>query len=613
MSAVTRILDIAMQHHQAGRLNRAKSAYRKLIRQIPNHPDGLHGLGLIAHQQGNHKRAAELISNAIEVSPELPLFYINLGIVLVAGEDLNRAEETLHNAVAKFGRTYRYKTEMAEIHGQLGDLYIEKCQLDSAFKHFSHVQQLQADNAQSYRGMGHIQIKRGNLDSGINYLKYAIRIQPGLSAAYDLLGRVFHDSGDLDKARSYYELAIQVQPDLPTSYFNMGNLLLEAGIVDPAIGYLRKALQINPDYAEAHVNLGIAKLDQRDFEGSLNLFKHACQLKQDDLDLHWYWSHALLLRGYFAEGWAENEWRLKLGRRIITTISAPFWDGSLLVGRIVAILAEQGVGDQIMFLSCLQDFLDKAHPDKCIFECESRLIQLYRRSFPTVHFLAKQQDGYWPANYPQTDVKIAIGSLPRVLRTRSEDFPRRAGYLVPDTERIMQWKARYQSLGADMVIGISWRGGHSEQARRQRSTSLAQWMPVLSTQGTAFINLQYGDCKQELESLAVAEEFVIHDWPDADPLNDLDGLAAQIAALDLVISIDNCTVHMAGAVGVPVWTLLPFVPNWRWMRYREDTPWYPTMKLFRQPKPGDWGAVFEDIAKQLSRSARARQAHSTFI
>ncbi|MCH8328470.1 MAG: hypothetical protein IID15_08130 [Candidatus Marinimicrobia bacterium] len=247
----------------------------------------------------------------------------------------------------------------------------------------------------------------------------------------------------------------------------------------------------------------------------------------------------------------------------------------------------------------------------CIIECKGRLLGLFERSFPQATVVAKPID---PSSslLEAVDVQSPVGSLPGHLRNSWNDFPRRPGYMTVDASRQSSWKERFDSLGPGPVIGISWRGGTKPKFRRLRSISLDQWQPLLSVPGVNFVNLQYGDCAEALDAVRQTLGVRIHDWADADPLGDLDLWAAQVAALDLVISVDNSTVHMAGALGMPVWTLLPTAANWRWMHDREDSPWYPSMRLFRQTRTGIWTDTIERVAQALDmwRSRVARTPHA---
>jgi hypothetical protein len=252
-----------------------------------------------------------------------------------------------------------------------------------------------------------------------------------------------------------------------------------------------------------------------------------------------------------------------------------------------------------MFASCLPDLIGQAK--KIVVECDGRLAPLFARSFPRaeVHGRQPDQDMSRLSCAPGIDWQIAMGSLPGLFRTTLASFPKHSGYLVPDAHAVQSWRQRLTSLGDGIKIGISWRGGSTDKTRRQRSTSLEQWLEILRMPGAHFINLQYGDSEQELRAIRATPGISIADWEDIDPLANLDDFAALIASLDLVISIDNATVHMAGALGTPTWVLQPYVPDWRWFIILENSPWYPSLRYFRQPAPGDWDAAFAGIVRQL--------------
>jgi hypothetical protein len=236
----------------------------------------------------------------------------------------------------------------------------------------------------------------------------------------------------------------------------------------------------------------------------------------------------------------------------------------------------------------------------CLIECDERLIPLFERSFPKFSAIKRiTVDEDYPDEILQSDIKIPIGSLPSLFRKDINSFPDRKSYLIPDNKEVVKWSGRFAELGKGLKIGISWRGGTTPNIIHRRSVTLDKWAELFSLSGIHFINLQYGDCKEELSKAKEKLGISIHDWADSDPLIDLEDFAAQIAALDLVVSVDNSTIHMAGALGVPVWVLLPFICEWRWLLNREDTLWYPTMRLFRQPSPGEWGSVITKARDEL--------------
>lgn len=459
-----------------------------------------------------------------------------------------------------------------------------------------------------YLSLGAALTSAGALDAALHAYRQALRLAPDDGTIYNALGRLFHDTGAFAQARSCYRTAIRVQPDLADSYCNLGNLLVEYGDPAAAAEWLHTALRLESDNAETVTNLAVADLDRGRPDAARDRFRRACRLRPDSGALYGYWAHALLQRGYLSEGWRNNERTLALGTRVVSPCPAPFWSGQALAGRSLLVLAEQGIGDQLMFASCLPDLLEQAGSARCILECDARLIPLYRRTFPGLHCHPRRTAGDADDRLPPVDFKVAIGSLANIYRGTLECFPDAPGYVRADARQILHWRRRYAALGAERVIGISWRGGFPATQRQRRSTGLAQWAPILTAPRTAFVNLQYGATAREL---ALARERCgvrVHDWPDTDTLRDLDGLAARIAALDLVLSVDNSTAHMAGAVGAPVWCLLPVAADWRWMRAGDSTRWYPNMTLIRQRTPGDWDDVLRRVRARLdARPAPQRE------
>ena len=248
---------------------------------------------------------------------------------------------------------------------------------------------------------------------------------------------------------------------------------------------------------------------------------------------------------------------------------------------------------------------------QCLIECDPRLVPLFARSFPLAEVVPRPlyNDDVEASG---VTVQCPAGSLPRYLRRCVADFPKRLRYLAACPTQRRRWSRRFAELGHGLKVGISWRGGGKAIQHRRRSTELALWQPVFAVPGVKFVNLQYGSTADELQEAATVLSAPLHHWSDIDPLKDLDGFAAQVAELDLVISVDNATVHMAGALGVPVWNLLPFAPTWRWLLGTDETIWYPSMRLVRQAAFGDWGPTFEAVGEQLKLLATSRASKSDF-
>jgi hypothetical protein len=279
------------------------------------------------------------------------------------------------------------------------------------------------------------------------------------------------------------------------------------------------------------------------------------------------------------------------------------WDGSPLEGRRILVWWEQGVGDELMFSTCLPDLLRTANPDECMLECDGRLAGLFERAYPELTVIAKlaDTDARRDDAYPPFDVHIPIGGLAQVLRGGLDRFPDHIRQMSADPERTALWRSRFDEIGPNPKIGIAWRGGGMTHVREVRSIAVEFMKPLLAVDGVDFINLQYGERSEDLAAMALETGVSVHDWPDVDPLTDLEGQAAQIACLDLVIQNSNASAHLAGSLGVPVWNILTFAPDFRWFLGSDRTPWYPAMRLFRQPGPGDWRGAVEQVARDLEQ------------
>ncbi|MBM4136888.1 MAG: tetratricopeptide repeat protein [Nitrospira sp.] len=458
----------------------------------------------------------------------------------------------------------------------------------------------QPDNLFVVNYLANILQDQGKIDEAIVWYQKAIEFNPNDFGPYYNLADAFFEKGQTEQAILNYKKTLSLNPEFPWAYNNLGLVLKDLGKLDEAITYFKKAIQLSPKFALAFNNLGNALQYTGHLSDALACYEKALGINSKLSDAKWNIGLIQLTFGNFEKGWKHYEyrWETKESGSHKRDFFKPIWDGSSLKGKRLLIYAEQGVGDEIMFASCFPDAIEQA--DSCIIECDKRLVPIFSRSFPGTTIIERfNTDNNGAMALLSFDVVIAMGSLPLYLRNSLNNFPSRKSYLIPNAEKVDTWNKRFKALGEGTKIGISWRGGKDAFIKQIRSMVLTQWAEILSIPGSYFINLQYGDVRDELKQIQDELGITIYDWEDADPLKDLDNFAAEISSLDLVISIDNSTVHMAGALGVPVWTLLSFVHDWRWMLNRQDTPWYPTMRLFRQPSPGDWESVIAKVKDEL--------------
>lgn len=589
MSSVTEALQQALRQHQAGRLDEAERGYRSVIRIDPRQPDALHLLGIVQQQRGDATSAVGYIRRAIRENPHAAVFHSNLAAAHKARGELNEARACLEEAV-------RLDPGLADAHYNLGTVLKELGELDRATGALHRTLELEPAHAEAHNNLGIVLAERGRLDEAIAGYRRAIVCRPNYAEAYNNLGTVLSKAGDAEAGRDCYETASRMDPGYTEPLVNLGNSFRDAGDAATAERHYRAALarQRRPD---ALNNLGVALKDQGRFREALALFDEVVTCEPEHAAAHVNRAFVQRLLGDFPAGWEGFAWRRKTDP-LTPAIPGPVWDGSPLHAKTLGIHAEQGVGDQVMFASCVPEIAETAA--RCVLQCDPRLVPLFARSFPGVEVVGESSE--WNSNaspLPQCDAHVLMGSLLQFARPTPDAFPARHSFLKPDLERVRRWRQRYVELPGRLAVGISWRGGHLPETQRQRSIGLKRWTPVLRVPDVTFVNLQYGDCTAELAEAAAATGVTIHDWDDADPLHDLDDFAAQVAALDLVVSIDNSTVHFAGALGVPCWVLVPFVPDWRWMLDREDSPWYYSLRLFRQPSAGRWEGVIDALCRQL--------------
>ena len=387
--------------------------------------------------------------------------------------------------------------------------------------------------------------------------------------------------------------------------FQLGNQLVEADQFESALAHFQRAVDLNPQFAEALCNYGLNLQFLGRFPEAIRWLSKAIEVSPDAPAPHLNLAVTLFLNGELRRAWHEYEWRWKSPRlenrlRAASQIAAP-WDGSSLAGRTLLVFGEQGIGDEVMFASCLPELLEQTA--RCILACEPRLVPLFARSFSAASVVSMEalQEPHSRRSLGRMDYQIPIGSLPRLLRGSRADFPRASYYLHAARPLVEAFGERLKRHATGLRVGISWRGGSTPEERRRRSSELRQWQPILALPNITFVSLQYGDTTEELAALQAELGVTVEHWSDVNPLVDLDRFAAQIAALDLVVTIDNSTLHFAGALGVPTFGLISFPSSssWRWFAAGDETVWYPQVRLFRRQHPDPWQGVLQRVADEI--------------
>lgn len=441
----------------------------------------------------------------------------------------------------------------------------------------------------------------GQLDERIAAYRAAVRLDPRLARAWSNLGAALLDADDAAGAEAACRRALELAPDDDSEALaSRGEALRRLGRVDEAMACLLGALARWPDRTEAAVNLGLLLQNEGGRAEADACFARALAIDPACALAHWNRGLLRLGAGDLATGWAGYGWRfatpaLHQPRRL----TMPAWRGEDLTGKRVLAWREQGLGDELMFASCLPDLLARA--GHVIIECDRRLVELFARSFPQATVCADGAGAAVAADL-HAQVHVAMGSLPQGFRPGLAAFPGRSGWLVADPRRVARWRERLAALGPAPKIGIGWRSGLVRGGRTASYTRLADWGPILGIPGLTFINLQYGRADVALADAERRFGVTIHRWPEVDLKDDLEETAALTAALDLVIAAPTSVGEMAGALGVPVWRCSP---GGDWSALGTAVrPWYPAMRLY-QARPGEGLAgVIERVGRDLRALAR---------
>lgn len=568
--------------HGSGRVEDALVSYKKSIELKPDYTDAHYNLGNILRQQGKIDKAIISYRQAIVLDPDNAELHCNLGATLQeSGED--------DEAVTSYNRAIVLNPGYAMAHCNLGSLLHASGKLNDAATSYKRAIELKPDFAMAHNNLGTALKDLGKFDEAVESYRIAIALKPDYAEAYNNLGAALLEQRGFEEAVICHNKAISIKPDYAEAYNNLGTILQELCKLDEAIASYRKAIALKPDYAEAHNNLGTALQATGKPGEALTCFNQATILKPEFSLAHLNMSFAQLLTENFKEGWLEHKWRLNIKGRSVTTSRQQMWDGKSLKDKVILVHTEQGFGDSIQFVRYLP--MVKAQGGRVIIECPQSLCRLLRNCNGIDEIIEKASAS---TSSIQHDVYTHLLDLPGIFDTTLKSIPLRIPYITPDPILEDQWASKL-NIDENLRIGIVWAGNPRHTRDRNRSCSMAEFAKLADIPGLSFYSLQKGHDSIKSDNSPTGMKIINL----GNELSDFADTAAVIANLDLVISVDTAVAHLAGAIGKTVWTLLPFAPDWRWLLKRNDSPWYPDMRLFRQNQPGDWDGVFEQVKKTL--------------
>jgi tetratricopeptide (TPR) repeat protein len=541
--------NLGKTYQAQGKFIEAAASFHAALHCQPHHAEVLNDIGVAFQEQDNHEEAKNCFQKALELNQTLPAAWNNLGTSLLSQQNGVEAGRCFEEAL-------RLKPDYVAALVNLGNAHRDQSRPAEALDQFRRALCLQPGNAEIHNNQGVVLKESGRWDEALTAFHEAIRLQPDHAVAHHNLGSVFLELGQLAKAAECYHQALRIRPKMGEAHLGLGDVRRQQGRLAEAETCFLEAIRLLKEPAEGRTNLGILRLFQ----------------------------------GKFAEGWPEYEWRRQMKSMISRSYARPLWKGEPLHGQTILLHAEQGLGDTLQFVRYAP--MVKAKAGRVVLECQPGLVEILK----CCHGI----DRLVPAGaaLPEFAVQIPLLSLPGLFGTTLETIPASVPYLRAAKARIAPWRERL-SAPTGMKVGICWQGNPQHKNDRRRSVPLKTFAPLANVPYVRLVSLQRGQGQEQLDDpgqslpvmrLMPGEENPAQAWIETTSL---------VASLDLVITIDTAVAHLAGAMGVPVWVALPFAPDWRWLQDREDCPWYPSMKLFRQRQPGDWKEVFQRLALEL--------------
>ena len=555
------------------RLIEAEVLARKIIATQPANPDALNGLGLILMEKADYATAAGYFLQAIEREPERQDFTSNL----------LRALSKAAQAAIEAGSPAAAMDHLQK------SLLIDPNRVET-------VCQMAFSLSYCYR-----------FAEALQMADKAVGMKRHHAHAHDVRGLALMGSDKINDAMAAFEKALEIDPNFVSAHTNLGTALLARRDHREALGHLNKALQLDPNNAMACNNLGLVLADMAKFVEAEAVLRQAVVTAPDFAEAHFNLSRVLLIQGKYLEGWQENEWRWKC-RSFPSTWRAfpyPMLKTESVAGKTVLVWSEQGIGDEIMFANPVPDLI--AEGASVIMECGDRLVDVFGRSFPGATVVPRTDPPSPLIAQTGIDYQTPMGSLCvryRTTKTAFEESERR--YLHADPARQAELADRYRKLGPGPLVGICWRSGNPI-AGSERSAPLDLWGPVLTQAPCRFISLQYGEVGEDVLGVRGGLGVDVHVDGDVNPLENAEDWFAQVGAMDMVISIDNSTIQVSGSQGVPTWTLLNYLPEWRFGMAGAGHDWHPSLRVYRQPAPGDWHSVFDGVGADFADWLKASQ------
>lgn len=542
-------------------------------------------------RRGAEAKALLQFAAACALDPSDVRTHYNRGLMLMKSGDGAGAEACYRCARAIDPHHQASSNNLAQI-------LMSRRALRDAGRIYNDLLMADVTQASAHNNLGIIHLGLQNHGAAQSRFAAALALDPGYGQALHNMGLLFHRLGRERVAAKWYRLAASGDKPPAGTFLALGVMAQRDGHADLAIEHYRRALALCPDLIDAQSNLANALVEDGQVEAAFAVAESVLAVRPDHPHMLWTRSWARLLHGDLHGGFADYDirWRCPDADSRQRQFKAPLWDGTKVKGGRLLLWGESGVGDEVLCAGLIGEVM--AAGNDVAVETDRRFVPLFQRSFPRAAVFLRKTPPEPPANDTDIVAQSSTLRLPMLLRRMPEDFRRHGGYLKADPIAVAENRRYFETLGPGRKIGLSWASANARTGRR-KSTGLADWSPVLAVPGCQFVSLQYDVVDADIATMSARGFANIWPNPNPDIRTDLDGLAAQIAALDLVITIAGINAHMAGALARPGFVLVQHTPLWFWFDRGETSPWYPTLRLFRQGKDGDWIDPIARIAAAL--------------
>jgi tetratricopeptide (TPR) repeat protein len=580
----------AAQALDSGASDEAERLCKEVLGEASEHVEARTLLGAAQLGRGDLPAAMDTLRSVLRAAPRHGEAHFLLAKALRASGDVDAA-------VLSLQRAQPFLSERPDFWNEFGLLQLELGNLDSAWTRFERASALNAHQAQAWINLAVVAQRRGEYARALGCLQRAVEVEPASGLAWSNYGLALRDNERLGEAVAALRRSAELRPAHAWTRVNLAAVLLDDRQYEDSRAQAERALELKPDLAEARVVLASIDAKLGDLHRAAEGYRRALAIAPDNSVARAALGEFQLLLRDFAQGWDNYESRFELPDAAAPRLPFPRWDGARLEDRRLLVRSEQGIGDMILFASCVPDVLERVRA--LVLEAPAKLVPLFARSFPGVE-VRPASAGYppWLEEFRDVGAAIAAGSLMSLFRRSAADFPARTAYLSADPARVARWRERLAALGPGPKIGLTWAGGFFRTGRKDRTMSPDDFRPLLGLPEPHFVSLQYtADAGAEAAELAADRGLPVHHWPEA--IADYEETAALVSALDMVITVCTAAAHLSGALGQRVWILAPPSPSWRYLGAGEDLPWYPSARVFRRAHDASWQGVVQRVADQL--------------